>query len=74
MNLELTTTAELIEEMGRRYPTLLVAGEASRDEERDNNLFIARGDLGSLVALVHTLDMKLTYTYMHNMEPTDDML
>ena len=74
MNLELTTTADLIEEMARRYPTLLVVGEASRDDERDNNLFIARGDLGSLVALVHTLDMKLTYTYMHHMEPTDDML
>lgn len=74
MNLELTTTAQLVEELTRRYPTILVAGEAARNEEYDSNLFLAHGDLGALVVLAHVLDVKLTRTYLHHMEPTDDML
>ena len=73
-SLELALTQELVNELARRYPTLLIAGEAARNEEYDNNLFMANGDLGALVTLAHVLDTKLTRMYMHLMEPTDDTL
>lgn len=74
MTLELITTADLLGELAHRYPTLLVAGEAARNEEYDNNLYLANGDLIALVTLAHVLDLKLTKTYLHHMEPTDDTL
>ena len=74
MNLELTTTMDLIEELNRRYPTLLVAGGTPRSEEYDTNLFVAHGELGALVTLVHIVDIKVVRAYLHSMEPTDDML
>jgi hypothetical protein len=53
-DLETATTADLVAELHRRYPTLVVAGlrEYPGDAEADERLFIRKGHLLTAIGLM----------------------
>ena len=72
--LELSTTQELVLELKRRYPLLLVAGSADRTETHAQDVLYCRGNLLSLIGLAQVVKTDLVQQYQDNLEPTDDTI
>ena len=70
--LDLTTTAQLVDELKRRYPLLMIAGSVDIDARRTADLLLYHGNMLALIGLAHVCKHDLTVQYVEALEPTDD--
>ena len=65
-------TTDLVDELKRRYPLLLIAGSVDITQTHATDLLLYHGNAISLIGLAHILKHDLTVQYLANLEPMDD--
>ena len=73
MNLALATTNDLIEELKRRYPLLLMAGTADLTRDDICELLVYHGDLLTLLGATDILHDDLLQQHRDNLEYQGDI-
>ena len=73
MSLALTTTDDLVNELKRRYPLLLIAGSADMTKECSAEILYYQGPLLSLIGLTDIVHYDLMDQYNEALEPNEDI-
>jgi hypothetical protein len=72
MNLELVTTAQLIDELRRRYRMIVVAASTELDGERGLDLLSYQGPMLSVLGLLNVLHVDVIEQYRGGLEDATD--
>lgn len=70
--LDLTTTEDIIIELKKRYPLLMIAGSVEISGQNAIDVQFYQGDVLRLIGLMHAIKTDLTAQYLMSLEPSDD--
>mgnify|MGYP001558272488 CR=1 FL=1 len=73
MNLSLVATTDIVEELKRRYPLLLVAGSAQLDSQNNAEILFYHGPILSLIVLTDVLHNDLLCQYDESLDQAQDI-
>ena len=73
MTLSLITTTDLVDELKRRYPVLLVAGSADLNKDCSAEILFYHGPILSLIGVVDIAHMDLMNQYHGDMDEAEDI-